>query len=81
MIYKNSSFVDDTDLESDAIIECDNGAWIAVEVKLSPQSKTIDQAARSLLRLRSKIAPERRDDLAARGLYITGSIGYQCCRE
>ncbi len=50
---------DDTGLEADAVIERDDGAWIAVEVKLNPTGAAVERAARSLLRLRSKVSRSR----------------------
>ena len=64
---------DDTGLEADAIIERDDGAWIAVEVKLNPTGAVVDKAARSLLRLRSKVSRSRTDELAA--LLVVTSTG------
>ena len=64
---------DDTGLEVDAVIERDDGAWIAVEVKLSPASRVVDEAAGSLLRLRNKVALSRVEDLAA--LMVVTSTG------
>lgn len=64
---------DDTGLEIDAIVERDDGAWIAVEVKLSPAPAVIDQAARSLLRLRNKVSARRVADLAS--LVVVTSTG------
>ncbi len=49
---------DNTGLEIDAVVETRNGVWLAVEVKLG-RRKGIDQAARSLLRLRDKVDKER----------------------
>ena len=60
-------------LEADAVVERHDGAWIAVEVKLSPSAESVDQAARSLLRLRSKIATRHAADLA--GLLVVTSVG------
>ena len=64
---------DDTGLEVDAIIERDDGAWLAVEIKLSPAPDTVNEAARSLLRLRDKMARHRVKDLAA--LIVVTSTG------
>ena len=69
---------DNTGLESDAIIERTDGSWIAVEVKLNSGAASVDRAARSLLRLRNKVAPQRRDDLAA--LLIVTATGPAYCR-
>ena len=64
---------DETGLEVDAIIERDDGGWIAVEVKLSPAPEVVDRAARSLLRLRNKVAKSRVDELAT--LMVVTSTG------
>jgi hypothetical protein len=56
---------DNVGLEADAIVERNDGAWLAVEVKLSPSPQSVDAAAASLLRLRDKVARRRTDDLAA----------------
>lgn len=68
---------DDTGLEADAIVERDDGAWIAVEVKLSPASHAVESAARSLLRLRRKTAPERAADLAAMLVVTSTGAAYR----
>ncbi len=68
---------DDTGLEADAIVERDDGAWMAVEVKLSPASHAVDSAARSLLRLRRKTAPERAADLAAMLVVTSTGAAYR----
>ena len=60
-------------LEADAVVERHDGAWIAVEVKLSPSAESVDQVARSLLRLRSRIAARRAEDMA--GLPLVTSVG------
>ena len=44
---------DETGLESDMIIELDDGRWAAVEVKLG--EKQVDEAAKNLLSLRKKV--------------------------
>lgn len=64
---------DDTGLEVDAIVERDDGAWIAIEVKLSPARDAVEQGARSLLRLRNKVSARRVGDLAA--LVVVTSTG------
>ena len=64
---------DSDDLEVDAIVSCDDGRWLAVEIKLSHSPETIDAAARSLHRLRDKIAPDRQADLA--GLVVVTARG------
>lgn len=64
---------DDTGLEVDAVIERDDGRWIAVEVKLSPAPDVVDEAAKSLRRLRDKVAADRVEDLAL--LMVVTSTG------
>lgn len=64
---------DDTGLEADAIVERDDGAWMAVEIKLSPAAGVVDKAARSLLRLRNKMARPQLEDMAA--LMVVTSTG------
>ena len=64
---------DDTGLDIDAIIERDDGAWMAIEIKLSPAPDIVDRAARSLLRLQNKVARDRLEDLAA--LMVLTSTG------
>lgn len=64
---------DNVGLEADAIVERNDGAWLAVEVKLSPSPKSVDKTAASLLRLRDKVAHRRADDLAA--LLVVTSTG------
>ena len=56
---------DNTGLEADAIIERTDGSWIAAEIKLSTSTKTIDGAARTLLRLKEKTTRQRAANLAA----------------
>ena len=64
---------DNVGLEADAIVERNDGAWLAVEAKLSPSPKSVDTAAASLLRLRDKVAQRRADDLTA--LLVVTSTG------
>ncbi|MDE0370600.1 MAG: DUF4143 domain-containing protein [bacterium] len=64
---------DDTGLEVDAVIERDDGRWMAVEVKLSPAPDVVDEAAKSLRRLRDKVAADRVEDLAL--LMVVTSTG------
>lgn len=56
---------DNTGLEADAIVERTDGAWVAVEIKLNTNPKVIDTAAKTLLRLKEKVARQRVEDLAA----------------
>ena len=64
---------DSNNLEVDAIISRDDGAWLAAEVKLNHRGDTVDQAANSLLRLRDKVTRQRRSDLA--GLLVITALG------
>ncbi len=64
---------DETGLEIDAIVERDDGVWIAVEIKLNPTPENLDKAAKALLRLRNKVAKARTDELAA--LMVVTSTG------
>ena len=56
---------DNTGLEADAMIERTDGAWIAAEIKLNTGPRTIDGAAKALLRLKAKTTRQRADSLAA----------------
>ena len=47
-----------TGLEVDAVVEARDGRRLAIEIKLG-RGRGIDQAARSLLRLRNKVDTER----------------------
>ena len=64
---------DDTGLETDAVIKRDDGAWMAVEVKLNPSAAIVEVSAKSLLRLRNKVSRTRADELAA--LLVVTSTG------
>ena len=64
---------DSDDLEVDAIIARDDGLWLAVEIKLNHSPDTVEAAARSLHKLRDKVASDRRADLA--GLVIVTARG------
>lgn len=64
---------DSDNLEVDAIVSRDDGAWLAAEIKLNHHGDTVDQAANSLLRLRDKVTQQRRDDLA--GLLVITALG------
>ncbi len=58
-------FRDNTGLEADAIIERTDGRWIAAEIKLNAGPRTIDGAAKNLLRLKEKTTRQRAGSLAA----------------
>jgi uncharacterized protein len=54
---------DNTGLEADAIVERDDGRWIAVEVKLG--TRWVDAAAEALLSLRDRVSAEAAERCAA----------------
>ena len=56
---------DSDNLEVDAIVSRDDGAWIAAEAKLSHRPDSVDTAAASLLRMRDKVSAPRQADLQA----------------
>ncbi|MCY4069651.1 MAG: DUF4143 domain-containing protein [Acidimicrobiaceae bacterium] len=56
---------DNTGLEADAVIERPDGRWIAAEIKLNPNPRNIDTAAKTLLRLHDKTSRQRAGDMAA----------------
>lgn len=64
---------DATGFEVDAIVECPDGRWMAIEVKLGGV-EAVDTAAVSLLRLKHKIKTARLDQLAA--LVVVTAVGY-----
>lgn len=49
-------YQDYSGIEIDAVIELENGEWIAIEIKLG--SNQIDEAAKSLIKIRDKISEE-----------------------
>ena len=59
--------------EADAIVECPDGRWLAAEIKLGG-TEAIDAAARSLLRLASKLRDDRLDRRAV--LVVLTAVGY-----
>lgn len=68
------AFTDAAGTEADAIVDCRDGRWVAVEVKLGG-SGPIEAAARSLLAVRRKI-DESRMGRAARLVVVTAADGY-----
>ena len=68
------SFTDAAGAEADAIVDCGDGRWISVEVKLGGDEQ-IEAAARSLARAASKIDPTRMGEPAAL-VVITAADGY-----
>ena len=64
---------DSDQLEAGAVIEARDGRWIAAEVKLGGE-RDIEQAARSLLRLRDKIDTSRAGEPSK--LLIITATGY-----
>jgi predicted AAA+ superfamily ATPase len=66
---------DSTDLEADAIIERRDGTWAAFEVKLGPGS--VDEAARTLLRVADRIDSARHGPPAALAVITGWGYGYR----
>lgn len=64
---------DSDDLEVDAIVARDDGAWLAVEVKLGHRPDSVDGAAANLQRLAAKLAARRRGEGA--GLLVLTALG------
>lgn len=64
---------DSDQLEADAVIEARDGRWIAAEVKLGGE-RDVEQAARSLLRLRDKVDTSRVGEPSK--LLIVTATGY-----
>jgi predicted AAA+ superfamily ATPase len=68
---------DESDLEADAIIQLDNGAWAAAEIKLGDYE--FDKAAKNLLRLERKMRESRNQIQECAFLAIlcaTGGMAY-----
>ncbi len=59
--------------KADAIVELPDGRWLAVEIKLGGDD-AIETAARSLQRLRSKVAANRAEQLVA--MVIITALGF-----
>ncbi len=68
---------DNVGLEADAVIERNDGAWIAVEAKLSPSPQSVERAAQSLLRLRDKVAGQRASELSALVVVTSAGTAYR----
>ena len=68
---------DSDDLEVDAVVARDDGLWLAVEVKLNHSPESVDQAARNLHKLRRKVAPDRRSDLAGMAVVTARGPAYR----
>ena len=67
---------DSSDLEVDAIVELRSGRWAAIEVKLGG-TKAIDEAARSLLSLKSKVSDSKQAELGSLIVLTAGAISYR----
>lgn len=74
---KMSYYRDNSGLEVDVILEADDSAWAAIEIKLG--QRTVDAAARNLLRFREKVDTDRMGEPAAM-IIITGG-GYAFTRS
>lgn len=66
---------DSNELEVDAVIEARDGRWIAAEVKLGGE-EGIEQAARSLLRLRDKVDADRTGEPSKLLIITAAGYGY-----
>lgn len=67
---------DSSDLEVDAIITSDTGAWVALEVKLAPATEMLDEAARNLHRLSTRVDTSKTGEPAALGIVVGTGYGY-----
>ena len=65
---------DNTDLEVDAIVECQNGTWCAFEVKLG--ARYIDQAAASLLKFQDRVDTDKKSKPGLLGVIVSTGYGY-----
>ena len=70
-----SHYRDNLGLEADAIIECRDGRWAAIEVKLGHGA--IDIAAENLLRLAAKIDTDRHGEPAFLAVVTGWGYGYR----
>lgn len=70
-----SHYRDNLGLEADAIIECRDGRWAAIEVKLGHWA--IDTAAENLLRLAAKIDTDRHGEPAFLAVVTGWGYGYR----
>ena len=66
---------DSDKLEVDAVIEARDGRWIAAEIKLGGE-EGIEQAARSLLRLRDKVDADRTGEPSKLLIITAAGYGY-----
>ena len=74
---KMSYYRDNNGLEVDIILEADDSAWAAIEIKLGQRS--IDDAARNLLRFRDKVDTDRMG--APRAMIVITGGGYAFTRS
>ncbi|MEY2718736.1 MAG: hypothetical protein RLZZ273_102, partial [Bacteroidota bacterium] len=74
---KMSYYRDNNGLEVDIILETDDSAWAAIEIKLGQRS--IDDAARNLLRFRDKVDTDRMG--APRAMIVITGGGYAFTRS
>ena len=66
---------DNTGLEVDAIVETAGGEWMGVEIKLGGEG-SIEEGARSLLKLRDRVDPDRTGPPAALVVIVGVGHGY-----
>lgn len=77
--YPVRYYHDDSDLETDAIIERSDGSWAAIEIKMS-QDK-VDEAAKNLLRIQKKVCNNNRANVPTPSFMAVitgmGEVAYQ----
>jgi predicted AAA+ superfamily ATPase len=66
---------DSSGLEIDAIVELPDETWAAFEVKLG-STKSIDEAARNLQKLLTRLTPEKAARYASLNIVIAGNTSY-----
>jgi uncharacterized protein len=67
---------DSADLEVDAIVNCESGAWAAFEIKLGGE-KAVGDAAKSLLKFAERVDTSRVGEPAALGVITATGYAYQ----
>jgi len=71
-----SYYGDDTNLEADAMIECLDGKWVAVEIKLGGASR-ISSAMETLRAVRSRVGATQRGEPSRLIVIVAFGHGYQ----
>ncbi len=77
--YPVRYYHDDSDLETDAIIERSDGSWAAIEIKMSQEK--VDEAAKNLLRIQKKVCNNNRPNVPTPSFMAVitgmGEVAYQ----